>query len=77
MEVHALLYRVTRSSLRSALNITNRDVPIKFDTPGVSLMSGFSGELLKLFLENKEISPMLIMLNAIKNYKVTIEESER
>lgn len=55
----------------------DRNVPVRMDQPGVALVSGFSGELLKLFLDNKPIDPISIMLAACTDYPCEIDESER
>lgn len=44
--------------------------PVRQDTPGVALMNGFSSEMLKLFMEDGEITPLEIMKKAICKYNV-------
>lgn len=46
--------------------------PVLKDTPGVALMSGFSPEMLKMFIDNEEISPYNIMMKALNPYKVFV-----
>uniref|UniRef100_A0A6C0GZT3 TROVE domain-containing protein n=1 Tax=viral metagenome TaxID=1070528 RepID=A0A6C0GZT3_9ZZZZ len=50
------------------LRDTNSSFPVRKDTPGVALMSGFSAEMLKLFLDDEEITPYKMMLKAVMPY---------
>ena len=50
--------------------------PVNKDEPGVALMSGFSGEVLRLFLEDKELSPQSLMIEAVKGYKVSVHPDD-
>lgn len=59
------------------LRAVEKSFPVKQDENGTALVSGFSGELLNLFLEEKEISPRLIYRKAIDRYTCAIESSER
>jgi hypothetical protein len=59
------------------LNGAAKGFPVDVTTPGVAAIGGFSAELLTVFLEGKEISPMSIMLESIQAYRTVIEESER
>lgn len=55
-----------------------RDAPVKMDQQGCALMSGYSGMLLKVFLQGtKAFQPINIMHEAIKEYEVNMDESER
>ena len=58
---------------------TKGDLPVDVSTPGMSLISGYSAELLKSFLEGCDIDPINILLHSIAPYKdkAIIEESER
>lgn len=44
--------------------------PIRYDTPGVALMNGFSSDMLKIFMNDGEITPIEIMKKAISKYNV-------
>lgn len=44
--------------------------PVRQDTPGVALMNGFSSEMLKIFMEDGEITPLEIMKKTISKYNV-------
>lgn len=44
--------------------------PVRQDTPGVALMNGFSSEMLKIFMDDGEITPIEIMKKAISKYNV-------
>jgi hypothetical protein len=46
--------------------------PVTFNKKGVAVVSGFSPTLLKLFLDEEEFTPMKILENAVKNYKVNV-----
>lgn len=54
------------------LRDTHSSFPVRKDTPGVALMSGFSSEMLKLFLNDEEITPYTMMLKAVKDYEVFV-----
>jgi len=54
------------------LRDTRVSFPVQKDTPGVALMSGFSSEMLKVFLEDGEMTPYSIMMRAVSGYKVTV-----
>ena len=54
------------------LRDTRTSFPVRKDTPGVALMSGFSAEMLKFFLDDKEMTPYSMMIEAVKNYKVIV-----
>jgi len=54
------------------LRDTRVSFPVQKDTPNVALMSGFSSEMLKVFLEDGEMTPYSIMMRAISGYKVTV-----
>jgi len=47
---------------------SNNDFPVKVDTPGVALMSGFSGELLKIFMAGQDMAPLAVLLLALEPY---------
>ena len=49
---------------------TVSSVPFQSGEQGVALMSGFSKELLKCFLNGTDISPLSIMMNAIKDIQI-------
>lgn len=44
--------------------------PVKHDTPGVALMNGFSSEMLKVFMDGDDMSPMAILRKSISKYNV-------
>jgi hypothetical protein len=54
------------------LRDTHTSFPIQKDTPNVALMSGFSSEMLKVFLEDGDYTPYGIMIRAVSSYKVTV-----
>ena len=54
------------------LRDTRTSFPVQKDTPNVALMSGFSSEMLKVFLEDGDMTPYSIMMRAVSGYKVTI-----
>ena len=51
-------------------------LPITMDEAGTALVSGFSAELLKLFMDGEEMNPMSVFRRAIAPYKAEVEESE-
>ena len=53
---------------------TSLSFPVQKDRPAnVALMSGFSSEMLKVFLEDGDMTPYSIMLRAVcSGYKVAI-----
>lgn len=55
------------------------DFPTSAHTPGVAMVSGFSAQLLKLFLAGGQLSPLAVMRQAIEPYKalVAVDEEER
>eukprot|EP00466_Bigelowiella_natans_P010286 jgi/Bigna1/52837/estExt_Genewise1Plus.C_120066 len=56
-----------------------RALPAQANTPGVAMVSGFSPDLLNVFLDGggiDQFSPYNIMLKAIKKYKVTLDPQE-
>lgn len=55
------------------------DFPTNKHTPGVAMVSGFSAQLLKLFLAGGQLSPLAVMRQAIEPYiaLVAVEEEER
>lgn len=52
--------------------------PTTKDTPGVALVSGFSAELLKVFMEGGDFTPISIMKRTVQPYleKVQIHPEE-
>jgi len=54
------------------LRETHMSFPVQKDAPGVALMSGFSGEMLKLFLDDVEMTPYTMMLRAVSKYQVVV-----
>ena len=54
------------------LRDTNASFPVRKDAPGVALMSGFSSEMLKLFLDDEDITPYTMMLKAVRDYEVFV-----
>ena len=54
------------------LRDTHSAFPVRKDTPGVALMSGFSAEMLKLFLDDEPITPYSMMLKAVSKYDVVV-----
>ena len=53
-----------------------QNFPVEIDANGVALMSGFSAELLKLFLEAEEFTPLMILKMALSKYDAEIDPSE-
>ena len=51
-------------------------VPSQNDA-GVAMVSGFSPDLLKVFMENGDFSPQAVMNRAISKYQVEVDESEK
>ena len=54
------------------LRETSVSFPVQKDAPGVAMMSGFSGEMLKLFLDEIEMTPYTMMLRAVSKYRVFV-----
>ena len=54
------------------LRETHSSFPVQKDTPGVAMMSGFSAEMLKLFLDDVEMTPYNMMIRAVSKYHVTV-----
>ena len=54
-----------------------RNAPVRMNEAGVALVSGFSGELLKLVTDGGEMSPLKLMIAAVSKYDVVVEEGER
>ena len=54
------------------LRETHSSFPVQKDTPGVAMMSGFSAEMLKLFLDDVEMTPYNMMIRAVSKYRVTV-----
>ena len=54
------------------LRDTNMSFPVQKDTPGVALMSGFSAEMLKMFLDDEPMTPYTMMRKAVEKYKVFV-----
>jgi hypothetical protein len=54
------------------LRDTNTSFPVRKDTPGVALMSGFSAEMLKLLMDNAPMTPYSMMLRAVSKYEVVV-----
>jgi hypothetical protein len=54
------------------LRDTHSSFPVRKDTPGVALMSGFSSEMLKMFLDDETMTPYSMMLKAVKDYEVFV-----
>jgi hypothetical protein len=54
------------------LRETHSSFPVQRDTPGVAMMSGFSAEMLKLFLDDVEMTPYNMMIRAVSKYHVTV-----
>jgi hypothetical protein len=54
------------------LRDTHTSFPVRKDTPGVALMSGFSSEMLKMFLDDEPMTPYSMMLKAVKDYEVFV-----
>jgi hypothetical protein len=52
------------------LRASTTSFPVRQDTPGVALMNGFSSEMLKIFMDDGEITPIEIMKKAISKYNV-------
>ena len=54
------------------LRDTKVSFPVRKDTPGVALMSGFSAEMLKLLMDNAPMTPYSMMLRAVSKYEVVV-----
>jgi len=54
------------------LRDTKVSFPVRKDTPGVALMSGFSAEMLKLLMDNAPMTPYSMMLRAVSKYEVIV-----
>ena len=54
------------------LRDTHASFPVQKNTPGVALMSGFSSEMLKMFLDDEPMTPYSMMLKAVKDYEVFV-----
>jgi len=54
------------------LRDTKTSFPVRKDTPGVALMSGFSAEMLKLLMDNAPMTPYSMMLRAVSKYEVVV-----
>jgi hypothetical protein len=54
------------------LKETHVSFPVNRNTPGVALMNGFSSEMLKLFLDDIEMTPELMMKKAVEKYNVKL-----
>jgi len=50
--------------------------PVTMDEAGTALVSGFSTEILKIFLNGEQILPISILRKAIESYSAEVEESE-
>lgn len=59
-------------NLRSSINA----FPVVENQEGVSLMSGFSAEMLKLFLDGEDISPLKMLMKAMEKYNVNTTNIE-
>lgn len=57
------------------LRPTAPSFPCTANTPGVALVSGYSSELLKVFMEGGTFSPMEVMMRTIKPYVANIKLS--
>jgi len=55
----------------------SKSFPVTMDTPGVALVSGYSAEILKIFMDGGDLSPMSVLFKAISPYTAVIEEAER
>lgn len=58
------------------LNGRSNTVPVRQGEAGVSLISGFSIDLLKLFLGGEELSPLAVMMRAIADYPAVVHPDE-
>jgi Mg-chelatase subunit ChlD len=47
-------------------------IPVNNKTPGVALMNGFSSNMLKVFMEEDEMTPNNVMIKAIEKYEVNV-----
>jgi len=54
------------------LRATHTSFPVDKSAPGVALMSGFSSEMLKMFLDDEPMTPYSMMLKAVKDYEVFV-----
>ena len=55
------------------------DAPVRSNKAGVAMLSGYSGELLRLIMdgEGATMTPESIMLTAVEKYDVVVEEAEK
>jgi len=54
------------------LRDSNVAFPVQKDTPGVALMSGYSAEMLKMFMDDEDMTPYSMMMKALKPYEVFV-----
>jgi len=54
------------------LRSTATSFPVLKDTPGVAMVCGFSAEVLKVFLEEGEMTPYSMMMKAVEKYSVVV-----
>ncbi len=54
------------------LNDASNTVPVRFDTTGTALISGFSSDLLNVFLNGDDLTPISIVLKSISSYDVVL-----
>ena len=54
------------------LRSTATSFPVLKNTPGVAMVCGFSAEVLKVFLDEGEMTPYSMMLKAVSKYTATI-----
>ena len=59
------------------LSVRGKNAPVRMDQRGVSLLSGFSGELLKLLVDGKTVTPMDMMRLAVEQYEVEVDDHEK
>ena len=55
---------------------TGSNAPVKSNQAGVAMLSGYSGELLRLIMDGASMTPESIMMMAAEKYDVVVEDAE-
>jgi hypothetical protein len=58
------------------LNADNKNFPLEYDEEGTALVSGFSEQLLKIFMEHSEFNPKYIVYEILQKYIPYVEINE-
>ena len=74
LEMPEMIYWNLRQSTSLNNDIT---CPITINEEGTALVSGFSSELLKIFLTGKSFNPLQIVIESISKYDVLIDSNEQ